>query len=396
MKEINGIKSGKVVNYSIDGRLQKKVFEDNDKAIEFYKIILEAKANPTEENINKMYAFVNEKTRIAMKCGLETDPQTGNVYMAGFNEPVPQTLVDIVEEYYENDFELGPIFNFWTLLMLNPDKRVRKSLFDFINTHDFALTDNGYMIVYKAVYRKSDDTLSEDNKFIEFVSNKHLHVKKNWSKHPKHYAVYRYYESGVLEITKEETIANWDEKQRGIVRVGNLDEIYQNMENYVNPQDDKFPYTDMYTRKMDIGLGVPIKMSRTECDSDPAIDCSHGLHVGATRYVERFANNDSVILVCYVNPMNVVAVPDYDHSKMRVSEYFPFAIATYEDNKIDIVDKKYFPDDYIDYEKSDLAQMIEKVMSEEKPLKKSMGAEDDERSLEELQKIIENRLITIQ
>lgn len=392
MKEINGLKKGKIVNFSIDGKLYKKVFDTDEKASELFKLILDAKANPTEDSVMGIMSFVNEKTRIAMKCGLETDPQTGNVYMAGFNEPVPKTLVDIAEDYHENGFDLQPIFNFWTLLMLNPDKRVRTSLFDFINTHDFSLTDNGYMIVYKSVYRKTND--NEDVELAEYISNQFFHVKKQWSCSPKKYVVYKTLEDKQYHITKETTAENWSETERNIEILGNLNDMFENIQDYI-VEDNKFPYTDMHTRSMDIGLGIPIKMSRTECDSDPARDCSYGLHVGATKYVEAFANRNCVILVCYVNPMNVVAVPDYDHSKMRVSEYFPFAIATYEDSKIDIVDKKYFPDDYTDYEKNDLADMIEKVMAEEEPISVSSDVPEDSISFEELQKIIENRLVTI-
>jgi hypothetical protein len=148
---------------------------------------------------------------------------------------------------------------------------------------------------------------------------------------------------------------------------------------------------------MTIELGKPVRMERKECDSDPAIDCSYGLHVGATAYVERFANRgESVILACLVNPANVVAVPNYDHSKMRVAEYFPFAFATYENGKIDIVEQKYFEEDYCEYEAEELEQQIAKVKAEEKPIETAINAEEEERPMSELMKILETRLFDIE
>ena len=96
---------------------------------------------------------------------------------------------------------------------------------------------------------------------------------------------------------------------------------------------------------MVINLGEVVWQERDLCDADPRNSCSNGLHVGATDYVQRFANGSSLILVCYVNPANVVAVPNHDHSKMRVSEYFPFAVAKFEDRKIDIIEQSYFESD---------------------------------------------------
>jgi hypothetical protein len=282
--------------------------------------------------------------------------------------------------------------------MINPDKRVRESLFDFITTHDFVLTDKGYMVVYKAVYRKETGLSEEAKQFAEFVSNQVLHVKKNWKCSPNKYVVYKNESNGSLGITKKATADGWDEEDKNVEILGNLGELFNSIFNTVEETtEENVPvYTDMHTRSMTIKLGVPVRMDRTECDSDPARDCSYGLHVGATKYVERFGSGGGVVLVCYVNPANVVAVPEYDHSKMRVSEYFPFAFATYENGKIDIVEEAYFESDYQEYEIEELEEQIAKVQAEEKPIETAMGADEEERPMSELMKMLENRLIDIE
>ena len=122
----------------------------------------------------------------------------------------------------------------------------------------------------------------------------------------------------------------------------------------------------------------------------------NGLHVGATKYVENYANHTSAILACFVNPANVVAVPNYDKSKMRTCEYFPFAVATFENKKIDIIEQMYFEEDYCDYETTELEKQIAKVKANDLPIETAKKAEKESRPMAELIKILETRLIDIE
>lgn len=393
MKNINAVKIGNVVNLSINGKLHKKSCGSAQEANELYRLVLTAREDPSDENLKAVRCYLNEKIRIAMMAGLEVDSETGEVYLAGFNTPIPSTLVEVIKEYHENNYPLDAIMNFWKLLMINPDERVRTTLFDFITTHDFVLTDKGYMVVYKAVYRKNE----VDNNFPEFVSNRFLHVKKTWKESPKNYLVY-WNDEGQYAITNIKTAEKWNEKERGVEVLGNLADLFNSIFNTDNKVGNESTalYTDMHSSTMTIELGVPVKMERKECDSDPAKDCSYGLHCGATAYVENFANKgESVILVCLVNPAHVVAVPNYDHSKMRVAEYFPYAFATYTDGKIDIIEESYFEEDYQEYELEELEQQIARIYAEQLPIEKAIGAEDETRPMSELLKMIECRLIDI-
>lgn len=400
MKNIQAVKIGNVVNVSLDGKLHKKNCGTPQEADELFRMVLKAKDNPSEENIKAIRGYLNEKTRVALLAGLENDPDTGQVFLAGFNTPLPLTLIDVIKEYHENGYPLDAIMNFWKLLMLNPDERVREDLFDFIKTHDFVLTDNGYMVVYKAVYeRKNEQMDAEAKSFAEYISRQVLHVMKNWSKSPYAYVVYHDLNTDTWEITKKLTAEGWNEAEKQVEILGNLGELYDsifNVEVEENQSTNVPEFTDMYSRTMQIVLGQPVVKERSECDADPRNDCSNGLHVGATAYVERFANTTSKILVCYVNPAHVVAVPQYDHSKMRVSEYFPFALANYEDGKIDIIEQAYFESDYCEYEVEELERQVEAIQAKEQPFETAMRAEEDVRPLSELQKIIESRLVDIE
>jgi hypothetical protein len=343
---------------------------------------------------------LNEKLRIAYLTGLENDIETGEVFLAGFNTPVPEALLDVIKEYHENKYPMDAVINFWKLLMINPDKRVRTNLFEFIKKHDFVLTDKGYMVVYKAVYHKETEGMKLERKYVEFLSNKYLHVKKTWKEKPDNYVVYKTLEDGEFAITKAKTVEGWDLKAKNIEVLGRLGALYTAIIDAPKTGRENTPlYTDMYSQKMTIELGVPVTKERNLCDADPTKDCSNGLHCGATKYVEWYANQynqkPKAILACFVNPANVVAVPDYDKSKFRTSEYFPFAVATYENGKIDIIEQAYYEEDYCDYEAAELEKQIAKVKAEELPIQTAMKAEKETRPMVELMKMLEGRMVDL-
>ena len=387
--DINASVIGTVVNISLNGVLHTKNCGSTDGANDMFRAILKAKKDPTEDNISTILGFLNKGIRVARKAGLESDPETGMVYMEGFNTPLPELLVDTLENYDENDFPMESIVNFWKLLMANPDKTVRKDLFKFIQTHDFSLTDSGYMIVYKAVSTLQDN----EQDLPSFVSNQYLHVRKKWFTSPKRYVVYKLSETGELKLTKKVTFIKWDLNEKGVEEVGCLDELFGDMDSLID--DETTIFTDLHTKKMEIRLGVPVTKERRECDADKSNECSNGLHVGATKYVTTFGGKSAPVLVCLVNPMNVIAVPEYDNSKMRVCEYYPYALATRDDDGvIDIIEQKFFETDYISHEVTELNKLIELVKADEER-EVCYNAEEEEREQEEILKILKTRVVDL-
>jgi hypothetical protein len=381
MNAINAIKIGNTINVSINGILNKKTFVNENEATETYLKILDYKINPTDNNIKEIQSLLNEKKRISYITGFDLDENTGELFLNGFNTPIPNDLIDVINEYHKNGYPMKSIINFWKLLMLNPDIRIRESLFKFIRTHDFVLTDNGYLLVYKAVTKKNINP--ELNSFI----GESMIKVKGWKKNPNNYIIYQtedeYY------ITKKETIDNWNLEEKNIIIIGNLFDCFNDA---INPT-----YTDKRTESMKIEIGKPVKMDRINCDSDPSVDCSFGLHVGATRYVENFAKSNDEVLICLVNPMNIVAIPNYDHSKMRVSEYFPIGIANYSHGKIEIVSQLFYENDYVNVEEKELALLLEKAIKNEPIFDTDEQFDEtiETRSFEELIKIIETRIIDL-
>lgn len=448
MNLITGNKVGTRVNVTINGKLHSKDCGVEEAAVKFFRAIITAKTDPTDENVELLFDFLNKNIRIAKAGGFEFDIENGETYMEGFNTPVPEDILKVVEEYVENGYPVQSITNFWKLLMANPDKRVREDLFKFINQHDFSITDEGYMIVYKTV----DFLRQVEKDLASFASTSYLKIKDKWKEAPKTYTIYKdwitttemveeeieieegYYElegysdyddfleeegyepdwvDSVYEtqeverttrtfeykITKQETLDKWIFANKDVTYVGNVQTLMETLAEI--EEENQSVYTDKHTHSMEIKLGVPVKMNRTECDADPKRDCSYGLHVGATKYVERFRgvgrqNSDdgkSPVLVCFVNPMHVVAVPEYDHSKMRVAEYYPYARGFVSNGDIEIVQNPYHPSDYKVHEEKELAEMLKANEDNVRPT--ALNAKEDDRSEDEYMKILESRVLDL-
>lgn len=393
---VNAIKIGNTLSISINGKLTKKNCGSAKEADELFRLCLTAKENPSPENVKLIKLALNEKTRIAMLCGLEADNDTGEVFLAGFNTPVPLALVEIIKEYHENGYPMTAIMNFWKLLMINPDPRVRTSLFDFIKVHDFVITDSGYFIAYKAVIKnKLAKGKSVDTDLSTYVKAEYDLVKNTWKMNPSRYMVYKKLDGTIFYKTKMSTCANWDEKAKGIQFLGNLDALYNDVQNLPVVEAVQ-TYTDKHTKKMLIQVGIPTIQKRGVCDANPGIECSNGLHVGSTKYVEGFTTDGDCVLITYVNPANVIAVPTADHSKIRVCEYFPFAVAEVIGKKINIIKQSYHESDYKTYEEGELAKMVASIQANQLPIEKAINTPvEEQRPMADLLAIIQNRIVIL-
>jgi hypothetical protein len=98
-----------------------------------------------------------------------------------------------------------------------------------------------------------------------------------------------------------------------------------------NPSEGTI-YTDHHSGTTRIMIGRMVTMPREECDCDSSVECSRGLHIGGTSWLDQGYYGD-VGLVCLVNPVDVVAVPwrSADYGKLRTCAYMPIGQAQYND-----------------------------------------------------------------
>jgi hypothetical protein len=114
----------------------------------------------------------------------------------------------------------------------------------------------------------------------------------------------------------------------------NLREIYNELKavNFKaeNIGDDTI-FTDHYTGTLKIKIGEMVTMPREECDCDSDVECSRGLHLGGTSWLQQ-CYFGSVGLACLCNPRDVVAIPrDASYGKLRTCAYLPVARVEYDE-----------------------------------------------------------------
>jgi len=449
MNRVFALRSGKSVTLNVNGAYNQMVLDTEEEAIEMFKRALEVKNDPTDEKVAEFLNYTNPSFRV-MESGILEKDRIGNFFLKGYNIPMPVSLVQRIREYAKEGYPLTALENFWKLCMLNPDDRARNDLFTFADQFSFPITDSGYFIAYKSVAGIN----MQHKSYAVFVAQQYIEMKAAMHENPADFSVIRtgrdpedwtfdvvktaeidqFIAAGVedMEDSVSDTAAEWmyeNHKIEWLPLIGHLsaDEIIalakskgfeeQHPEdvwmeiNYFNNlgtltelfnqlndlfEQEELSFTDWHTKKMSIKLGQVVRMERKECDTDPHQTCSYGLHVGAPAYVTDFnRRDDQFVIAVLVNPAHVIAVPvDHSFQKMRVCEYYPYAICEVTDSGyLKELETPYFEANYCGYEKEQLeAQLREtqRVLNESLDL----SPEEQERLQEETQLIV-NRLFLI-
>jgi len=111
-----------------------------------------------------------------------------------------------------------------------------------------------------------------------------------------------------------------------------VDNLYQFLEfgripitkdgNFLAYKAIRSDWKDIHSGTMDNSIGTVVRMDRKAVDDRRDVTCSNGLHVCSFSYLPHFASADGHVVVCEINPADVVAIPnDYNNTKMRVSQY---------------------------------------------------------------------------
>lgn len=81
-------------------------------------------------------------------------------------------------------------------------------------------------------------------------------------------------------------------------------------------------FKDIHSGTFDNSVGKTCEMPRNKVDDNPNNTCSNGLHVCSYEYTKSFGDSTSRLVLCKVNPADVVSIPvDYNNTKMRCCKY---------------------------------------------------------------------------
>jgi hypothetical protein len=248
---------------------------------------------------------------------------------------IPQDLVkQILKEEQAENGNVQKYINFWKLVSLNPDDRVRANIYWFIKRWKVEITNAGLLVAYRNANILERGTI--DTVKAKWVIENYYNIKFNKKENPSDYFV-----SQVSDYYWLSKNAEGNE---------NLASLYYDI---VHNNADTDTYTDAHSGTTIIKIGQPVRIPREECDSCQENSCSRGLHLGGKGWLKPsyFGN---VGLECLVNPANIVAVPTIDdYGKLRCCEYYPVGIVEYDENG-EIVDRAYSVDYELDVLKDSL------------------------------------------
>lgn len=247
---------------------------------------------------------------------------------------LPQNFVEKILEAEENENydALESYKNFWTLLSLNPDERVRQNLFWYLDNWGMRISKAGLFVGYRNV-----DINKEGNKdyysqeLCDFVVKKYEEIRNSHKSTADQWVVLE----NDIYVLMNSTSLLFAERDNGEFKVKyNLREIYNELKavNFKaeNVGDDTV-FTDHYTGTLKIKVGEMVTIPREDCDCDSDVECSRGLHLGGTTWLQQCYFGD-VGLACLCNPRDVVAIPrDANYGKLRTCAYLPVARVEYDE-----------------------------------------------------------------
>lgn len=323
---------------------------DSEKSEKLFSLAMEYKKNPSEDILTELQDAVAPISRVLRKGLLEED-NNGKFYLPGTKTPMPEKLSKQILDFAEKGYPFEAFINFWKRCLLNPNKQARKDFYSYCDKFGAPITDKGYAVLYKSVRR---GTVKNDG-LIDFIGNEYSKVKR-WKKSPAKYAVFSTEDGYVCLSEKQQANA---EDRTEMVFEGNLDELFNNIGD-IQEEGNFTPIHHGGDYGNTIRLGVPVTMPREECDPDINNACSYGLHVGHVSYVNHFGyGNDIVNLACLVSPTDVVALPEYDHSKIRVCRYLPYSIVEKNNGQIiELTEESYWEEDFDMDDENHLEQII--------------------------------------
>jgi len=385
-QKILAIKGGNTTKVVYNGR---HYIRSGEQADELYQAAIKAKADPTEENLRMLDQVIDPFSQEVANGQLIRD-EDGKYYLPDTNVSLPPTMVNHIRELVDQGAPIDPIVNFRKQVMLNPNSQARQHLWDYVRDYGITITDNGYMVLYKAVNNNNQTAMDEE--LITFIGVEWLKAKRT-GKDPSDLNVVQLRngeydlvegdlltddsitvvseygspvpqeqglmldlasDNGIITYASRGRVINYAGSFHGIASLSDevLDDIRSDLEEAMEPDDSEVvdlgtlqklyeaaqqddggqfePSSVAFRKKgshgLNISLGEPQTQPRESCDPNPRVSCSRGLHVGSYDYVSGYGRNMDTILATLVSPRDVVAVPQSQNSKMRTCKYVPYAI----------------------------------------------------------------------
>lgn len=175
--------------------------------------------------------------------------------------------IDFVEEFLKAEMEndkdkIQAYYNFWMLVSLNPDSRVRNNLFWFLKKWGMVISKSGLIVGYRNVdIKHKGGTYTPE--YIAEVSKTYAYIKYVSKKNPDTY-YFTWDGNEVVPFTTNATdcLLSLGQAYRDIIE---------------GKDGEETVYTDHHSHTFEIRLGHIVTMPREKVDSNQEHTCSSGL-----------------------------------------------------------------------------------------------------------------------
>lgn len=312
---------------------------------EFIDKVLSNSHNMDEiRNVNSLVKRFNDlnTTDITQRDGLYYHKDIPNL-------SIPKELLECMVEALETKDKL--MFNslvlFWKRCAANENAQSRTDLFEFLKNGKYIITPKGHFLAYRHVV---DVETKVGNTYYKqlfgFVQEQIKSAPKKWKKKPSKLFVVN------TSPTDSKFLYQITTKKKG--SIGRLDKVWEKCQKNTT-------FTDARTGTFSIKMKKIVSQDRKDCDYDNLASCSNGLHVGTADFVSN-NNFGNVGIRVLVNPTDVVAVPKHDSQKLRTSKYFPIDFIDYDkDGNVKEPNSKLFENMFIGQSMEELHKKLSKM-----------------------------------
>lgn len=387
MSFINAMKMGSdQIMVMIDG--SPYYVKDKEEQIDhIFDLVMRYRAKPTEELLKEIESNC-DPNRVQHWIGNFVSNRKGEVFYKNTSEKLPVSLIEKINYYTKKGYPIKALENFWLCTLANPDPTARKNVYDFVTRYGLPITDEGYFVAYKRIKTISDHRFDKDvekavTKFTKEnppYINSYVVIRREVDVDDPDYDLDDpddgYFQEPEFYTENQVLVLPIHNMKRDDEFIGTLENIYEEI------AGSNQEFVDIYSGTIKQKIGSVVSVDRNQCDPNPNVSCSHGLHAGDYTYVNWYGGNENPVMLVLINPMNVVAVPNHDTSKLRTCEYFIMGFSEMNKNgTIKPIKDMYLPSDYLNYEKESLE---ERIKSEIDP--------DEAEQLRKMIKIIEQRI----
>lgn len=223
----------------------------------------------------------------------------GEVYKKGFDVKMPTLLVDRILDFLRRKLDIKPLMNFWDLCLLNPNPIARVKLFDYLSLHSLMVTKSGFFVTYRMV--KTTNNIGVYTHASYYTNSPKMLYK-------------------IGEVAKLDRKTQCDEDGSRDCSKG----LHTGSPLFIGIT--KGAKKIDLTAEVTVGKGYGITTKTTTPDS---YGTGYDRPESKTEKFDQTFGNQAVI--CLVNPMHVVSVPNSDTRKLRACELYFAATTTAEE-----------------------------------------------------------------